>query len=78
MRGPRSVKLMHDGPDVGRVLFAFPLTTDIAASLRIASQKTGLLVGLEFDDPRIADQFEAGELNGLSIGGDRIRDRKIA
>ncbi len=61
----------------GTVVFAFPLTTDIAKSLNIETQTTGLLVGMMPDDDEILGKFKSGEYTGFSIGGRRIIDEDV-
>ena len=56
---------------VGTYPFIFPLTTEIAAALDIQTEKTGLLVAAQFDQPTF-DRFESGELTGFSIGGEGL------
>lgn len=69
MQSDRAAKEMHAGGTVGRIVFAFPLTEDIAASLGVAAGRTGLLVAMKPDDPAMLDRFARGELTGFSIGG---------
>ena len=58
----------------GTVVFAWPMTKDIAEAFGFPTTKTGLLVGLKPDDPEILTKFETGEYTGFSIGGFRIRE----
>lgn len=77
MQGARVAKEMHAGEAKGTVVFAFPLTTDIAKALGIMTPKTGLLIAMKPDDPAILEKFRSGEFTGFSIGGRRIRDEEI-
>lgn len=62
---------MHDGPDCGQYVFAFPLTTDVAKALGIETEKTGLLVG--FKPPAdVLAKYKSGEYTGFSIEGRRL------
>lgn len=61
----------------GEVVFAFPMTDDIAKSLDIEVKKTGLLVGL-MPSVSVLEKFESGEYTGFSIGGHRIVDEDVA
>lgn len=54
---------------VGSVPFLFPLTTDIAKSLNISVEKTGLLIAMKPSEPSILAKFKSGEYTGFSIGG---------
>lgn len=60
----------------GEVVFAFPMTEDIAKSLDIEVKKTGLLVGI-MPSVAVLDKFESGEYKGFSIGGRRIIDEEV-
>ena len=53
----------------GTVVFAFPLTTEVAKSLGIVTKTTGLLIAIKPSDQSILDKFKSGEYNGFSIGG---------
>jgi hypothetical protein len=70
MQGSREVRVRHD-VRIGKVVFAMPLTSDIAAALGITTERgrTGLIVGWRPDDPRWLERYESGDLTGLSIGG---------
>ncbi|MEI5677358.1 XkdF-like putative serine protease domain-containing protein [Mesorhizobium sp. CCNWLW179-1] len=69
MEGDRILKLNHTGSVKGRVIFCFPLSADIARSVGIQTQQTGVLIGVKPDDPAILDMFDAGRIGGFSIGG---------
>lgn len=60
----------------GEVVFAFPMTEDIAKSLDMEVKKTGLLVGI-MPSVEVLDKFESGEYKGFSIGGRRIIDEEV-
>ena len=57
----------------GTVVFAFPLTADIAKSLDIQTSTTGLLIAVKPDAAMLA-KFKSGELTGFSIGGSCSRE----
>ena len=57
----------------GTVIFAFPLTTDIAKALDIETEKTGLLIAIKPDAAMLA-KFKSGKLTGFSIGGSCVRE----
>lgn len=69
MQGDRVMKDMHTGGPVGQVVFAFPMTMEIAQALGITITKSGLLAALRPADPAIIGKFESGEYTGFSIGG---------
>lgn len=69
MENSRAAKAMHAGPDRGSILFAFPMTTEIAKAYGIdTGGKTGLMVAAKFDEGVLA-KFDSGEYTGFSIGG---------
>jgi len=81
MKSSRVSADMHtwkDGQPVqdGEVVFAFPMTTDIAKSLGITVEKTGLIVGI-MPSKDVLAKFESGEYTGFSIGGRRIEDEEV-
>jgi len=61
----------------GEVIFAFPLTTDIAKAMGIASPTTGLMIGMKVDRPDILEKFKNGTYTGFSIGGRRLLDEEV-
>jgi len=76
MKSARVSTDMHarteDGPvRDGDVVFAFPLTTDIAKSLGITTKRTGLLVAIK-PSPDVLKKFADGEYTGFSIGGTAV------
>jgi hypothetical protein len=60
----------------GDVVFAFPMTKEIAESLNITVEKTGLLVAIQ-PSASVLKKFESGEYTGFSIGGRRIIDEEV-
>ena len=62
------VKDMHAGEPKGSCVFMFPLTKQIAESLNIETDKTGLLVAVK-PEKDMLNKFKSGELTGFSIGG---------
>lgn len=54
-------------PD-GTVVFAFPLTTEIAKALDIKTEKTGLLIAMK-PSAGVLAKFKDGTYTGFSIGG---------
>lgn len=77
MAGARIAKEMHAGDANGTVLFAFPLTTDIAKALGIETQMTGLLIGMKPDSAATLQKFRDGTYTGFSIGGTRGEDEEM-
>lgn len=82
MNGPRVGGNMHrqqgGRPEcVGKVVFALPLTSDIAKAMKIKCNKSGLIIGMKVNDPDVLDNFKNGTYTGFSIGGYRIKDDEV-
>jgi hypothetical protein len=58
----------------GSVVFAFPLTTDIAKSLNIETKQTGLLIAMKPDSAETLQKFANGTYKGFSIGGSATKE----
>lgn len=73
MANSRMAKDMHgkEPSDIlpGGVVFAFPMTEDIAKAFGIETNISGLLVGFKPDRKDILEKFASGEYTGFSIGG---------
>ena len=54
---------------IGTVIFAWPLTKDIAEAVGLETKKTGLLIGLKVDNTDVITRFREGIYTGFSIGG---------
>ena len=59
---------MHDGNPDGRVLFAMPMTPEIAKAFGVVTKTTGLMVALK-PSPEVYAKFKSGEYTGVSIAG---------
>ncbi len=68
MINSRVAKEMHDGDNIGTVVFAFPLTTEVAGAMGISTKKTGLIVAMRPSED-VLKKFKSGELTGFSVGG---------
>lgn len=68
MEHSRIAKEMHAGDQKGSVVFAFPLTADIAKSLGIETKQTGLLIAMKPTE-EVLTKFKEGTYTGFSIGG---------
>ncbi len=74
----RTAKEMHVGGDLpGSIVFAFPLTTDIAKAFKIETNTTGLMIAMKPDDPAVLAKFKSGEYTGFSMGGTRVTDEHV-
>lgn len=76
MQKSRAAHDMHDGQSMGQVVFAFPLTTEIAEALDITTKRTGLLIGMK-PSAEVLEKFRSGEYTGFSIGGRRIEEEVV-
>lgn len=77
MEQSRRAKEMHNGEEVGKVLYAFPLTSDIAEALGIVTKRTGLLIGMK-PGPAVLGKFLDGTYSGFSIGGAYLANEEAA
>ena len=62
---------MHEGPDIGKFVFGFPLTTEIAKAMGIECDRTGFMVGFRPENAEILEKFKTKEYTGFSIEGFR-------
>jgi len=77
MKNSRLARDMHQkGDESGQVVFAFPLTTEIAEALGIVTKKTGLIIAMQPDAEMLA-KFKDGTYTGFSIGGQRVEDEEV-
>lgn len=74
MCGDRLMDSMHDEKPVGKVVFAFPLTEDIAKQFGFLDKldQTGVIVATRVDNEEILNKFRSGEYTGYSIGGSAL------
>lgn len=78
MQNSRVAKEMHTGEASGSVVFAFPLTEDIAKAFGIETKTTGLMIAMKPDSDDMLAKFRDGTLTGFSIGGHRLEDEEVA
>lgn len=71
MLNSRAMDVMHDEQPLGRVVYAMPMTEDIAKAFGVldALDRTGVMVGVQIDSAELLDKFRTGEYTGFSIGG---------
>lgn len=70
MRRGAPMDAMHDEVKVGKVLFSFPATREIAKGQGVNdADQYGWWVGVECDSPEILAKYKSGEWTGFSIGG---------
>jgi Putative phage serine protease XkdF len=77
MAGERTAKEMHDGDAIGSIVFAMPLTTDIAKAFGIETRTTGLMIAMKPSDPAVLAKFKDGTYTGFSMGGSRVTDEHV-
>lgn len=78
--GARVAKEMHSGPEIGTVLFVWPMTADIAKAVGVQTERTGMLIGMR-PSAEVLEKFKKGEYRGFSVGGRgrrRRRKREVA
>lgn len=73
MKNSRVAKDMHQGDQIGDIVFMFPLTTDIAKALDITAKRTGVIIGMQ-PSKDVLQKFKNGTYTGFSIGGKRAQD----
>lgn len=79
MENSRLSKDMHrqnDKDGFGSVVFAFPLTSDIAKAMGIETTTTGLMIAMK-PPAHILGKYQSGEYTGFSIGGHRVEDEEV-
>lgn len=77
MENSRLAKEMHTGDDKGTVVFAWPMTKEIAKAFGMTTPRTGLMIAMKPSDDALLDKFRDGTLTGFSIGGRRLEDEEI-
>lgn len=76
MSNSRVAGAMHKAEERGTVVFAWPMTSEIAKSFDIETSKTGLMIGMLPDDDML-QKFKDGDFTGFSIGGKRGEDEVV-
>lgn len=64
---------MHKDAEGGAVVFAFPLTTDVAKAFGIECKTSGMMIGVKPASEATLQKFRDGIYTGFSIGGRHIR-----
>jgi len=76
MENSQVAKEMHTGDQAGTVVFAWPMTEDIAKAFGILTRRTGLMIAMRPNEDMLK-RFQLGELTGFSIGGLRLKDEEV-
>lgn len=74
MAKSRTAREMHDGVDRGTIVFAWPLTVEIAKAFGLTTDTTGLMIAMKPDSPEVLRKFREGTYTGFSIGGRGLRE----
>jgi hypothetical protein len=74
MVSKREAKEMHAGDRVGEIVFAWPMTSEIAKAFNIVTETTGLLIAMKPNSKDILEKFRDGSYTGFSIGGKRVQE----
>ena len=77
MQHSRTAKDMHSGQSAGCVVFAWPMTEEVAKAFNIVTDTTGLMIAMKPDSDELLEKFRSGEYTGFSIGGERITDEEV-
>ena len=77
MQHSRTAKEMHGGESAGSVLFAFPMTEDIAKAFGVETKTTGLMIAMKPESADMLAKFKDGTYTGFSIGGARLEDEEV-
>lgn len=62
----------------GTIVFAWPLTAEIAKAFDLTTDVTGLMIAYKPSDDVILEKFKDGTYTGFSIGGSRLVDEEVA
>lgn len=74
MENSRVLGDMHQRAEGGQVLFAFPMTEEIAKAYGFTVKTTGLMIGVKPANKETLEKYRSGEYTGFSIGGRRLLD----
>ncbi|RFC66581.1 hypothetical protein DYI37_03160 [Fulvimarina endophytica] len=58
----------------GSVVFAWPMTTEIAKAMGFSGRNTGLMIAYKPDDDALLKRFRDGIYTGFSIGGSATKE----
>ena len=72
----RAARDMHEGGAIGEIVFAFPLTREIAKAFDITTKRHGFMIGMKLT-PEVLEKFRSGEYTGFSIGGRRVEEEVV-
>jgi hypothetical protein len=68
---------MHERNEGGSVVFAWPLTKEIAKAFGIETSTYGLMIAIKPKSEEMFNKFKTGEYTGFSIGGRYIEVEEV-
>lgn len=71
MQHYRIGKDLHRISPAGTIVFAWPLTDEVAKAFDIETDQTGLMIAMK-PNAELLEKFRSGEYKGFSIGGKRV------
>ena len=77
MMNKRVVGEMHEEDEGGSVVFAWPMTEEIAKAFEITTDTYGLMIAIKPENAETLAKFENGEYTGFSIGGAYIDVKEV-
>ena len=78
MAGEMHTRDEEDNPIVkGSIVFAWPMTTEIAKAFEMETSRTGLMIAMKPEDDDVLQKFKRGDFTGFSIGGLRGEDEEV-
>lgn len=77
MIAKREARVMHGEDRIGDVVFAWPMTQEIAESMDIVTKRTGLMVMIKPASDEVLEKARKGDFSGFSIGGVRIQSEDV-
>lgn len=76
MLNSRVAREMHRGGEAGTVVFAWPMTAEVAKAFGVSSPRTGLMIAMK-PSADVLKKFQLGEFTGFSIGGRRGEEEEV-
>jgi len=69
-QGSKDMNIMHEGEPVGKALFIWPMTKEIAAAFDVETSMTGLMVAAAPSSVEALEKFKSGEVRAFSLEGE--------
>ncbi len=77
MKKSRGLGDMHTKAEGGSVVFAWPMTKQVAKAFGYHTEKTGLMIAVAPDSEETLEKYRSGKYTGFSIGGRRGEDEEV-